>query len=124
MKPPWHITMSKFGKTLYIRLGRRGSQERMAGLAFCFFLIPAFPVHNCLPQCLGYNSFFKKRFLFPMHIGWLSTYVTKGFSFVCFALFTAFGLTLWHSFPEPSAPVLKGRVFTTGPLRKSRIIHF
>jgi len=57
-------TMSKLSKTLYFSLGRWGSQERMAGVAFCFSLIPTFLVHNCLLQCLGYNTVFFKDFYF------------------------------------------------------------
>ena len=86
MKPPWHTTMSKFSKTLYFSLGRWGSQERMAGVAFCFFLIPAFLVHNCLPQCLGYNTVFFKK-IFISYANWLYIYLCDRGFFICLFCF-------------------------------------
>ena len=78
--------MSKFSKTLYFSLGRWGSQERMAGVAFCFFLIPAFLVHNCLPQCLGYNTVFFKK-IFISYANWLYIYLCDRGFFICLFCF-------------------------------------
>ena len=96
MKPPWHTTMSKFSKTLYFSLGRWGSQERMAGVAFCFFLIPAFLVHNCLPQCLGYNTVFFKK-IFISYANWLYIYLCDRGFFICLFCFVYIKLTVCSS---------------------------